>query len=126
MKIITLALTLALVGCNSSRAAESPPAPATVATVQPPAAAPTPPSPNFVVDLVLAVDPDAKCDRVYTDEGPTHVHSARCRMSTKAIIYASISTDKGFVPQPLNGPAPEQHASAPAAPPAPPASEPRK
>lgn len=122
---LAIALVIALVGCNSSRAAESPPAPATVATAQvsSPVTAPATPSPNFVVDLVLAVDPDAKCDRVYTDEGPTHVHSARCRMSTKAVIYATISTDKGFVPQPLNGPAPEQHASTP--PPAP-APEPRK
>lgn len=125
MKIITLALVIALVGCSSSRAAEPPPPAAPVAAVQvsSPVTAPATPPPNFVVDLVLAVDPDAKCDRVYTDEGPTHVHSARCRMSTKAIIYATVSTDKGFVPQPLNGPAPEQH-SAPT-PPAP-APEPRK
>lgn len=90
-----LALIL-LIGCSASK----------------PAPAPR----NLAAEIVLAVEPDAKCDPLYNGEGPTLTYSARCKLPSKAVIYATVSTDKGPGIQQLNS-APAPQPEAPVVPP---------
>ena len=68
------------------------------------------PSPNLAIAFVASVEPDAKCTAYFTDEGPTHTHSAVCKMPTKAVLYCSVSADKGPACQALNGEPPKPEA----------------
>jgi hypothetical protein len=58
---------------------------------------------NLAVELVHnVVDPDARCDRYFTDEGPEHAHSASCRIpATRQVLYCSIAADKWPMCKPL-------------------------
>ena len=53
----------------------------------------TPAPRNFVVESVQAIDPDMKCVPYFTGEGPTALHSARCKLADKSLAYCRLSAD---------------------------------
>ncbi len=57
---------------------------------------------NFAEESVMAIEPDAKCVRMYQGDGPHQTHSVKCRLPAKLEVYCVVNTETALVCTPLN------------------------